>query len=465
MLDINPLELAQKINNLADEIATGKSYKARFLNKVKWLKNDLALKKISKKEYEEELAKYLRGKPESYWTDYYNNYLAELINQLEYANNKIIEFYTGERAMPPKIGIIPTPPRKIVVPPKPGPKAEYVLMPGAMRLDVNTKKRYLKELNLDEEYLKLVVKRRKDKKAAVVEKEYTLYESNPYGKVANRFFEGMTLKLTKDYPEIFVKLYQDRNSAGIKVLSKTYISMGLMSAVIAFLAVTILASAFFTNESLAVQIARGFMLGIFSSIGTLGFFYFYPSSVVSEREKEIKTDLPFVIVHMSAVAGSGAKPISMFSTILTSGQYPGIRDEVKKIVNYVNIFGYDISTALKVVAKSTPSVKFKDLLEGIVTTIESGGSMKEYLVAVAEDTMTTYKLELQKWTEAVATYSDIYTSLLIAAPLLFMVTLRIIASMGMDAGMVRIASLGGILLGIPLLNGGFILFVTLMQPK
>ena len=45
---------------------------------------------------------------------------------------------------------------------------------------------------------------------------------------------------------------------------------------------------------------------------------------------------------MAAVAGSGAQPIAMFNLVLSSEEYKGIRDEIKKIVNYVNLFGYDI---------------------------------------------------------------------------------------------------------------------------
>ena len=104
--------------------------------------------------------------------------------------------------------------------------------------------------------------------------------------------------------------------------------------------------------------------------------------------------------------------------------------EIRKIVNYVNLFGYDLTTALRSVAVTTPSAKFRELLVGIVSTLESGGDLKDYLKSKADDALTSYRLDRKKYVETLATYSDIYTRVLIAAPLLFIVTLAIINMIG-----------------------------------
>ena len=189
--------------------------------------------------------------------------------------------------------------------------------------------------------------------------------------------------------------------------------------------------------------------------------------VVGSRNRMIKNDLPFVIIHMAAVAGSGAKPLSMFKLIASSGEYRGLEAEIKKILNYVNLFGYNISTALKTVATTTPSPRFRDLLTGMVATIESGGSLKSYLNSMAQDAMHTYSLERKKYVEVLSTYSDIYTGILIAAPLLFIVTLAIINLLGGDiAGVsVKVIALLGTYLVIPLLNIFFLLFLNITQPE
>ena len=202
-------------------------------------------------------------------------------------------------------------------------------------------------------------------------------------------------------------------------------------------------------------------------IATGIFVYYYPLMIANNRRRAIKNDLPFVIIHMAAVAGSGAPPISMFNLILTSHEYPGLEGEIKKIVNYVNLFGYNLSTALKAVAKSTPSPEFKELLVGITTSTESGGDLKSYLQGKAEETLNTYRLDRKKYVEALATYSDIYTGILIAAPLLFSITLAIINTLGGKIGGLNVQTIAtvGTYAVIPLLNIAFIIFLNIVQPE
>ncbi|HLG30946.1 MAG TPA: type II secretion system F family protein, partial [Candidatus Brocadiales bacterium] len=268
-------------------------------------------------------------------------------------------------------------------------------------------------------------------------------------------------------PEFFAPLYAGLRMAGIKVLSKTYISLALLAMTAMFIVASLLASILYKHTLLPVQIMRGILIGFASAIAMGGFMYFYPKSEASEKEKKMKSELPFAIIHMAAVAGSGAKPISIFKTLLTTEEYPLVQSEVKKIVNYVNLFGYDLPTAMKAVARTTPSLKFKDLLEGIVNTIETGGDLKEYLAAIAEEALNTYKLEHQKYVEVIATYSDIYTALFIAAPLLFFSTLAIIQTMGGEIGGVSVGVISaiGTYIVIPILNVGFMFFIDTVKPE
>jgi len=334
-------------------------------------------------------------------------------------------------------------------------------------ISAGEKSKFLKDTNVDGDYLKDVMLKKKKGLSEEERVAYTLYSTSEYGKIANRFFEKYTVIITTKFSKELEGFYQSLRASGIKVLSKTYISMALFSAALAFVAVALLASLLYKAPSIAFQAIRGVLFGILAAGITGLVMYFYPSSAAKTRESAIKEDLPFVIINMAAVAGSGAKPISIFKTILSSKEYPGIRDEIKKIVNYVNLFGYDLSTALKAVARRTPSLKFKDLLDGIVNTIESGGDLKEYLNAMADEALTTYRLERQKAVEQIGTYSDIYTTVLIAAPLLFFVTLAIIQTMGGEIGGISVATLAtfGTYLVIPILNVGFIIFIDAVQPK
>ena len=294
-------------------------------------------------------------------------------------------------------------------------------------------------------------------------KPYVLYKSNLYGELANRFVEKYTIKYTKKYSKFFEKLNISLSSSGIKILSKTYIGMMIFSSLLA--AVIMLAVGFlFIKGNIILTVIGTVFLAIFVFI-----VYMYPGMVTKSMSKRIKDDLPFVIVHMNAVAGSGAHPISMFNLVLNSKEYKGIEGEIKKIVNYVNLFGYDLSTALKAVAKTTPSKDFRELLNGLVNTVETGGSLKEYLDAKASDALVNYRLERKKYVESLSTYSDVYTGLSIAAPMMFflvlaLINLPILGGTIFGLGVPILASVGTYVI-IPLLNIGFIVFLNIIQPK
>ncbi|MDP4012167.1 MAG: type II secretion system F family protein [Candidatus Nanoarchaeia archaeon] len=335
-------------------------------------------------------------------------------------------------------------------------------------LDKKQKKKLLQELNIDPADVKRYIDPRKQKER-LTEVKYTLYETTSYGRISNSLFENLTLSLTKKYPQFFNSLNINLKQSDIKILSKTYISMMFFSSFIALVSSLAFFSFLFVLLGLdpVSIILRTFTFSFVSAIATLTAFYLYPASVANRRRREIKEDLPFAIIHMSAVAGSGAQPIAMFDLILSSGEYKGLEGEVRKIVNYVNLFGYDLSTALKSVSLTTPSKPFRELLLGIISTVEGGGSLKDYLEGKADEAMTTYRLERKKYVETLSTYSDVYTGILIAAPLLFITTLAIINVLGGKIGGLSVQTLSsiGVYGVIPMMNILFMLFLNITQPE
>ncbi len=394
----------------------------------------------------------LKGRTEQEYVEYYNKYIIELLDRLDRANQRIISEFED----------IPLPPENTAAKPAVQKKKEKFYISS------HTRRKYLHEIGASEDMIKRILHPKKAKKK-YGDVQYTIYKPSSYGKLSNFFFEGTTLNITKKYPKLFDNLYRAIRSSDIRVLSKTYVSMSFFTSFLSFIvfAAIGLALNFVFNTPIPFTLASTLLGSIVLSMVVFGIFFLYPSMVVGSRNRMIKNDLPFVIIHMAAVAGSGAKPLSMFKLIASSGEYRGLEAEIKKILNYVNLFGYNISTALKTVATTTPSPRFRDLLTGMVATIESGGSLKSYLNSMAQDAMHTYSLERKKYVEVLSTYSDIYTGILIAAPLLFIVTLAIINLLGGDiAGVsVKVIALLGTYLVIPLLNIFFLLFLNITQPE
>lgn len=317
----------------------------------------------------------------------------------------------------------------------------------------------------DPQYIKGLAKKRSKRKEILLP-DYTLYKTTKYGKISNLFMENLSNYLTDKYPSFFISMYKSLKSSGITILSKTYVSIMLFSSAMGFIVSFLLFFLLFNSFSI-ISIINSLLLAIFFSCFVFIALFYYPNIISNNRRRKIKNDLPFVIVHMAAVAGSGAQPIAMFNLVLTSGEFKGIEGEIKKIVNYVNLFGYNLSTSLKLVALTTPSKEFREFLNGLVTTIETGGDLKEYLNAKANDAITTYRLERKKYVASLSTYSDIYVGVLIAAPLLFFATLAIIQVLGGTIFGLTIGTIStvGTFVIIPSLNILYLLFINIMQPE
>ena len=98
---------------------------------------------------------------------------------------------------------------------------------------------------------------------------------------------------------------------------------------------------------------------------------------------------------------------------------------------------------------------------------ESGGDFEKYLMAKSKEAMSSYEIERKEYAETVSTYSDIYTGILIAAPLFFVAALTLVSMLGGQIGGINVSVIIGFgtYLVIPFLNIAFIVFLNISQPE
>ena len=193
--------------------------------------------------------------------------------------------------------------------------------------------------------------------------------------------------------------------------------------------------------------------------------YIYPSTEKSSLGQKINYELPFVAIQMAAIAGSDIEPSNIFMIISMSKEYPYLRKESKKIMNQVNLYGYDLINALKNVAAASSSENWTDLLNGISTTLRSGGDLSKYLNKKAESLLFEYRLKREKSIKSAETFMDIYISVVIAAPMLMMLLLVMmsISNIGFSLSVQMITII--IVSSVSLINIIFLIFLHLNQKK
>ena len=270
-------------------------------------------------------------------------------------------------------------------------------------------------------------------------------------------------KFIDRYNDFFQPVKESIPKANLKMTYKTYLSLGMFIITLVFF-VSVLVSFFvfrFFGKTFVEACFYSLIISMIISMIEFVFMFYYPINRAASRRRSIESNLPFVITHMGALSQTGIPPYVMFKLISKFDEYGEIAKEMKKIVRNIEVFGMDPITAIKEVAKRTPSEQFRQLLMGFVTTTESGGNIKLYLKEVGEQIMFEWRTKREKYIRFLDTFSELYTGIVIAAPLFLISLLAVMSMLQPTIGGWDILTLTKLstYLVIPIINIGFILFL------
>ncbi len=357
---------------------------------------------------------------------------------------------------------------------KKNPSAEKIKkVPGeptkSISLPTVERERFLSELQITDRLLKKIKQKRTSEKF----KEEGFKKANSYLRLANRFFLNSASNLTKK--GYFSSLPLELKKSNLSILFETYVSAMLFTTTIAFfLSILLMISLLFFDLNLSwpiieiysgsiyARLIRVIWLPLIVPIAVFLMFYFYPSAEKNAISSRINDELPFAVIHMNSISGSGIEPTGIFKIIVKSGEYPFLRQEIRKVLNQTNIYGYDLVTALNNVSKNTSNQKLAELFAGLSTTINSGGSLSEFFDKRAESLLMSYRLEKEKSIKVAETAMDIYISVVIAAPMILMLMLVMISVSGIQIGFTPYELTFMTIGGVALIN---LLFLAYLQTR
>jgi len=277
-------------------------------------------------------------------------------------------------------------------------------------------------------------------------------------------------KFTKIYPPFFEPLSDAIIKSGLRTNPQIYIgSLFMISTFTSIILISILLGFYTASEFSFLTLISGIIISIiFPLIVIITLGYLYPFYLINEREKSIKNNIPFMLNHLYAISYASLSIDRAFRMLIEMGEYGELNKEIERIIERIDIFGDDAIKAIRYVASTTPSEDLKSLLFGILSIIESGGNLREYLAEKSQYALFTYSLERKKYVETLSTYADIYTAILIAAPLFLVAILAVInivpesKILGMEP--ITLMKIGTYFL-IPFINLIFLGFLTLTQPE
>jgi archaeal flagellar protein FlaJ len=184
-----------------------------------------------------------------------------------------------------------------------------------------------------------------------------------------------------------------------------------------------------------------------------------PGSNAKTRGTKIDRRIGPAMSFVSAMSSADVNIDQIFKELGRQKIYGEVAEEAAWITRDTELLGVDILTAIRRGAQRTPSKRFQDFLQGVVTTATSGGQLKPYFLLKAEQFEREHKLEVQQRVETMGLLAETFVTVVVAFPLFLVIIIAIFAIIG-GGGAFMLDILWAIVLAmIPLSQLGFVFFM------
>ena len=269
------------------------------------------------------------------------------------------------------------------------------------------------------------------------------------------------------------------SQAGMKIGYKAYVSSMVFAAMLGggisffvwFLILNLgLGAAFgltFSITSVLVSILLSIVLAVMTGAAILGFFYIMPYMKVGSRRQRLDNFLPFTASYMTVLASAGVTPERILRSTAEKDPKFMLSDEIANVIGRIDLLGYDVINAMNAETERSPSTNYQDLLRGFAGVIRTGGDMKKFFQGITDHLFQKRALSVQSFLDSLGIIAETYVLMLIAFPLMLVVMLSIMASIGGNLGGVDVFSFMYLLafILIPICGVMFLFILDTMQPK
>ncbi|QLG62803.1 type II secretion system F family protein [Halorarum salinum] len=202
---------------------------------------------------------------------------------------------------------------------------------------------------------------------------------------------------------------------------------------------------------------------VFGSIGFgLGFgtLLAIPYQRASAREREINMLLADSVSFMYALSVGGLNQLEILESMAKADDtYGEVAREFQSIVQETEYFGTDYRNAVREQAIETPSAELSQFLTDMLSIINSGGDMEQFLRDKKEKHLRTAKQQQELTLETLELFGEMYMTLSLF-PLLLIIILVIMSMLGDGQDFLLYAT---VYLLTPLIGVGFLVLVSTVK--
>jgi len=207
------------------------------------------------------------------------------------------------------------------------------------------------------------------------------------------------------------------------------------------------------------------VLGSFIAGTFIGYAVLLRLPALEKNNRKIKINLTLhnAVAYMYAMRRGGAQLMTIFVSLSDRANvYGEVALEFRQIVRDAEFFGYDVVSAIRHLSETTPSEKLKDFLEDLLSVIESGGDMAEFLSMRVRLYQEEARFEQRQFLNVLSIVAESYVTLFVAGPLFLIIIMVVMGMMGGSA-VLQLALVTYIVL--PIGSIVFILLIDLISIK
>ena len=273
----------------------------------------------------------------------------------------------------------------------------------------------------------------------------------------------------------FLPLFKDLDTSlkksGMKTNFKAYVSTTILASLLVSASVMVVVPVllfFVFKLSLILSLLFGVGISLLAGALTVIGFYSYPGYRADSLKRALEDDLPFTASYMSILAGAGVPPDFIWRSLAQVDTSLVVSSTARNVVRDVELFGFDVISALETTSSRTPSEKFKELLEGFISVVHSGGSLVKYLRGRTQQYMKFKQLALKRFSDSLGVLAEFYVTLMVAGALFFVIMLAVMSMLGGGGfGALDSRLLLQLLtyLGLPIGSVIFLVIIDVISPK
>jgi len=190
-----------------------------------------------------------------------------------------------------------------------------------------------------------------------------------------------------------------------------------------------------------------------------------PAITAKSRGKDINQRITYAMNFISTLASADVSVDVIFAELSKQSIYGEIQKEAQWINRDIELLGKDVLTAIREGSARTPSVKFQDFLQGVVTTTLSGGQLKPYFLLKSEQFARLAALDGKQNQETLGMLAESFVTVVVAMPLFLIVMMSLMALVGKTAGSSIMLLYLIVFVMIPVSQLGFIVALKSMMEE